>query len=39
MTLVPNADLQPARSIPAPLLDRFSYDDDIVRKFLFVTLI
>ena len=39
MTLVPNADLQPARSIPAPLLDRFSYDDDIVRKFLFATLI
>ena len=39
MTRVPNADLQPARSIPAPLLDRFSYDDDIVRKFLFVTLI
>ena len=39
MTLAPNAAVESARSAPAPLLDRFSYDDDIVRKFLFATLI
>ena len=39
MTLAPNAAVDSARSASAPLLDRFSYDDDIVRKFLFATLI
>ncbi len=39
MTLAHNAGSTAARSGSAPLLDRFSYDDDIVRKFLFATLI
>ncbi len=30
---------QPSRSTTGALLDRFSYDDDIVRKFLFATLL
>jgi cytochrome c oxidase cbb3-type subunit I/II len=39
MTLAPVAIPAKLHRDPAPRLDRFSYDDDIVRKFLFATVL